>query len=199
VEFDEIRDLDKRAVQASVTVVSHARADDLARATPCAGWDLADLLAHMTTQHYGFAAAAEGRGADPDVWRTRTAGDDPVQDYTKSADVVVAAFADDAVADRQLSLPEISTEVTFPASQAISFHFIDYVVHGWDVARTLGIPLVLDADVLEAGLAVAAKVPGGDRRLAPGAAFAPSVPALDDGEPIDLIVAMLGRSPTWQR
>jgi uncharacterized protein (TIGR03086 family) len=199
VEFDEIRDLDRRAVQASVNVVSHAGADDLGRATPCAGWDLADLLAHMTTQHYGFAAAAQGRGADPEVWRTRTAGDDPVQDYTTSAEVVVAAFADDAVADRQLSLPEISTEVTFPAGQAISFHFIDYVVHGWDVARTLGIPLVLDADVLEAGLAVAAKVPGGDRRLAPGAAFAPSVPAPDDGEPIDLIVAMLGRSPSWQR
>jgi uncharacterized protein (TIGR03086 family) len=199
VEFDEIRDLDRRAVQASVNVVSHARADDLARATPCAGWDLADLLAHMTTQHYGFAAAAKGRGADREVWRTRTAGDNPVQDYTTSADVVVAAFADDAVADRQLSLPEISTDVTFPAGQAISFHFIDYVVHGWDVARTLGIPLVLDADVLEAGLAVAAKVPGGDRRLAPGAAFAPSVPAPDDGEPIDLIVAMLGRSPSWQR
>jgi uncharacterized protein (TIGR03086 family) len=199
VEFDEIRDLDRRAVQASVNVVSHARADDLARATPCAGWDLADLLAHMTTQHYGFAAAAKGRGADREVWRTRTAGDNPVQDYTTSADVVVAAFADDAVADRQLSLPEISTDVTFPADQAISFHFIDYVVHGWDVARTLGIPLVLDADVLEAGLAVAAKVPGGDRRLAPGAAFAPSVQAPDDGEPIDLIVAMLGRSPTWQR
>jgi hypothetical protein len=46
---------------------------------------------------------------------------------------------------------------------------------------------------------VAARVPGGDRRLAPGAAFAPSVPAPDDGEPIDLIVAMLGRSPSWQR
>jgi hypothetical protein len=25
------------------------------------------------------------------------------------------------------------------------------------------------------------------------------VPAPDDGEPIDLIVAMLGRSPSWQR
>jgi uncharacterized protein (TIGR03086 family) len=199
VEFDEIRDLDRRAVQASVQVVSHTRADDLTRATPCAGWDLADLLAHMTTQHHGFAAAAEGRGADPEVWRTRPAGDDPVRDYAESAEVVVQAFADDAITERQLSLPEISSEVTFPASQAISFHFIDYVVHGWDVARTLGIPLVLDADVLEAGLAVAAKVPGGDRRLAPGAAFAPSVPAPDDGEPIDLIVAMLGRSPSWQR
>jgi uncharacterized protein (TIGR03086 family) len=199
VQLDEIRHLDRRAVQASVHVVSHARAEDLGRATPCAGWSLADLLAHMTTQHYGFAAAAEGRGDDREVWEIRPSTDDPVRDYAKSAERVMAAFADDAVADRQLSLPEISTEITFPATQAIGFHFIDYVVHGWDVARTLGIPLVLDADVLEAGLTLARTVPGGARRLEPGAAFAPGVPAPDDGEPLDLIVAMLGRSPGWQR
>jgi uncharacterized protein (TIGR03086 family) len=199
VQLDEIRALDRRAVRASVQVVSHAVADDLERATPCAGWNLYDLLTHMTTQHLGFAAAAEGRGDDPEVWRSRGASDDPVRDYAESAERVLAAFADVAVEDRRFSLPEISTQTTFPASQAIGFHFIDYVVHGWDAARTLGIPLVLDADVLEAGLTVAQAVPGGARRLEPGAAFAPSVPAPDDGEPIDLIVAMLGRSPGWQR
>jgi gas vesicle protein len=34
---------------------------DLTRPTPCAGWTLHGLLAHMTTQHYGFAAAAAGQ------------------------------------------------------------------------------------------------------------------------------------------
>jgi uncharacterized protein (TIGR03086 family) len=199
VQLDQIQELDRRAVKASVHVVSHAVAADLDRATPCAGWNLSDLLSHMTTQHRGFAAAAEGRGDDPEVWRTGVASADPVQEYTESAEQVLAAFADADVADRQFSLPEISTELTFPASRAIGFHFIDYVVHSWDVARTLAIPLVLDADVLEAGMTVAQAVPGGARRLEPGAAFAPAVPAPEDGEPLDLIVAMLGRSPGWQR
>jgi uncharacterized protein (TIGR03086 family) len=199
VELEDIRDLDRRAVRSSVHVVSHTAPDDLGRATPCAGWTLADLLAHMTTQHHGFAAAAEGRGADPEVWRTRPAAGDPVQEYAESADLVVAAFADDTVSERQFALPEISTGVSFPAARAIGFHFVDYVVHGWDVARTLGIPLVLDADVLEVALMVAREVPGGARRLEPGAAFAPSVAVPDDGEPLDHIVAMLGRSPGWQR
>ncbi len=52
-----IRELDARAVRASVDVVSRVRAGDLARATPCSEWTLAELLAHMTVQHYGFAAA----------------------------------------------------------------------------------------------------------------------------------------------
>jgi uncharacterized protein (TIGR03083 family) len=49
--------LDASAVQASVQVVSQARAEDLARPTPCDGWTLTELLAHMTAQHNGFAAA----------------------------------------------------------------------------------------------------------------------------------------------
>jgi uncharacterized protein (TIGR03086 family) len=199
VPLEEIRDLDKRAVRASVHAASHAGADDFGRATPCAGWTLGDLLAHMTTQHHGFAAAAEGRGSDPAVWRTGPPGADPLGEYAAAAERVIAAFAAEGIEERQLRLPEISTEVSFPASQAIGFHFVDYVVHGWDVARTLGIPLVLDADILEAALAAARLVPGGARRLEPGAAFGPSVTVPDDGEPLDLIVAMLGRSPDWQR
>ena len=60
----DIRDLDARAVRASVDVVEEITAVDLSRPTPCAGWTLGDLLAHMTVQHQGFAAAAAGRGAD---------------------------------------------------------------------------------------------------------------------------------------
>ncbi len=53
--------LDARAVRASVRVVLQASAADLARPTPCADWTLAELLAHMTAQHNGFAAAAAGK------------------------------------------------------------------------------------------------------------------------------------------
>jgi Mycothiol maleylpyruvate isomerase N-terminal domain len=41
-------------------VLSRASASDLARPGPCADWTLADLLAHMTAQHNGSAAAAAG-------------------------------------------------------------------------------------------------------------------------------------------
>ena len=85
----------------------------------------------------------------------------------------------------------------FPARQAVSFHFVDYVVHSWDVARTLDLPLRLDSDLLDAALTVAGAVPGGNARLEPGAAFAPGV-AWSGGSRIDQIVAFLGRSPDWR-
>jgi len=131
--------LDAEAVRASVRVVGLAGPEDLARMTPCAGWMLGDLVAHMTAQHDGFAAAAAGEGADPTRWQPGEPVRDPVGEYEAAAGRVLAAFAADGVLDRPFTLPEINPELRFPAPQAIGFHFIDYVVHGWDVARSLGL------------------------------------------------------------
>ncbi len=171
----DVVELDRRAVEESVRVVRHANADVLSRPTPCDGWNLSDLLAHMTAQHRGFAAAARGHGADLSSWQVRSLGDDPVSTYQEAADEVVAAFAAPDVLERELTLPEITRAVAFPARQAIGFHLVDYVVHGWDVARALDVELLLDDEVLDAALLVAQRVPDGDERLQAGAAFRPGL------------------------
>jgi len=193
----DIRDLDRRAVLASVGVVSQVTAGDLGRPTPCADWHLGDLIAHMTGQHDGFAAAAAGRGADLSAWAPRPAGDDPAAEYAAAAQRVIAAFAEPDVLDRKFVLPEIVPGLKFPAAQAISFHFVDYVVHGWDVARSLGVRYVIDQDLIEAALPVALAVPDGKQRLQPGSAFRPGLPAPQDAATLDRILALLGRSPSW--
>jgi len=171
----DLRAYDAAAVRASVAVVAEVSTADLDRPTPCAAWDLRALLAHMTVQHHGFAAAAEGNGALLAVWQP-TASADPVGDYARAADRVLAAFAGD-VLDRPFDLGEIG--VTVPGRVAISFHFIDYVVHGWDVAATLGRPFHLPDDLVKAAVSVADRVPTGERRLLPGASFAPPLPEDD--------------------
>jgi uncharacterized protein (TIGR03086 family) len=192
----DIVGLDARAVRVSVRVVSHASAADMARPTPCADWTLADLLAHMTAQHNGFAAAAAGAGADPVRWQTGAPAADPVGEYAAAAERVLAAFAAAGVLAREFALPQISMKLRFPAAEAIGFHFVDYVVHGWDVARALGLGYDLDQDVLAAALPIAWSVPDGERRRRPGAAFAPRV-ATAGGGVLGEIVALLGRRPDW--
>ena len=189
--------LDAQAVRVSVDLVARASEADLARRTPCAEWTLSDLLAHLVGQHYGFAAAATG---DRDLarWRPRPLGEDPALTYRTAADHVLAAFAADGVLDREFALPEFSRGPVFPARQAISFHLVDYVVHSWDVARTLGLPVHFEPDVLDVALRVARAVPDGDARSGPRAAFAPGV-EWPGGSPLDRIVALLGRSPDWSR
>jgi uncharacterized protein (TIGR03086 family) len=198
---DSIVRLDAQAVRASVQVVSGISDADLAKPTPCAGWTLADLLAHMTVQHEGFAAAAAGEGANLDLWRPKPRNRDTpstlVKEYASAADRVLDAFAADGVLDREFSLPEISTRTTFPGRQAIAFHFVDYVTHGWDVARSLGLGYDLDPDVLDAAHQVARAVPDDERRLRPGAAFAPGIPVDPDRAMLERVVALLGRRPEW--
>jgi uncharacterized protein (TIGR03086 family) len=188
--------LDRAAVTASVDLVRRIGPDDWSKPTPCAGWDLSDLVAHMTVQHHGFAAASEGAGTDLEPWQPVKA-DDPVAAYEQAAEQVLAAFAAPGVLEREMWLPEISTQIQFAAPVAISFHYIDYVVHSWDVARSLDVPVPLADDVIDSALPVAERVPDDERRRRPGAAFQPPV-GTAGGSTLDRIVAMLGRSPDWK-
>ncbi|WP_079036714.1 MULTISPECIES: TIGR03086 family metal-binding protein [Streptomyces] len=186
--------LDRVAVQESLRVLTAARdAADWERPTPCAGWTLRRLVAHMTAQHHGFAAAARGVGADRTYWIAHDLGGDPLERYAESVRHVLAAFAEDGAVERSFTLPEIGG--AFPGRVAVGFHLVDHVAHGWDVATSLGVPLDLPEDVVDAALAVARRVPTGPEHRGPGAAFAPPVPPPQDASPLDETLALLGRTP----
>src|SRR5271165_2026314 len=199
---DDIRPLHRIAVLASVDVVSAVTVDDLSKVTPCVGWNLADLLTHMTAQHRGFAAAARGHGADPAAWQPATLAEAvasaPAAAYATAAADVIDAFAGADVLDATFALPEVGPSATFPGSVAIGFHFVDYVVHGWDVARTMGYPFELPADVVAAALPIALAVPDTEFRTADSAPFGPALHSPDQANDLDRILDHLGRSPNWK-
>ncbi|MBF4996392.1 TIGR03086 family protein [Nocardia sp. BSTN01] len=192
----DISELDRKAVDYSVTIVSKVAGADLHRPTPCGEWDLTQLLTHMAAQHRGFAAAARGHGADPAVWRMDPPAD-PVAAYREAAADVTAAFSEAGVPQRVFALPEFGPGFTAPGGQAIGFHLIDYVVHGWDVARAIDLPYALDPELAEPALRIAEAVPDGDFRSQPGSAFAPAVPNAAPSDPLARILSLLGRSPSW--
>ncbi|GFE12299.1 TIGR03086 family protein [Streptomyces glebosus] len=197
-DFADLRRLHAQAVRDSVTLVQRVAPGDLSRPTPCSAWTLADLLAHMTAQHHGFAAAARGEGREPAHWAVRPLGTNPVGEYTAAAGKVIAAFAIVEGPDQAFALPEFSAGRTFRAARAIGFHLIDYVVHSWDVARTLGLAYAPAPELLRAALPIARAVPNDDSRLAPGSAFRPGLTAGEDADTLEQILAALGRAPRWR-
>ena len=100
---------------------------------------------------------------------------EPGRTYSEAAFDVLDAFAADGTADAPFALPEFGDGAVFPGEMAMGFHFVDYAVHGWDVAASLGVPYELPADVVAAVLPLALFVPDGDFRTGDGAPFAPAV------------------------
>ncbi|MEU7153576.1 TIGR03086 family metal-binding protein [Streptomyces sp. NPDC045470] len=197
----DLRPLHRAVLDTATELVWRVRPEHFGLPTPCAAWDLGRLVAHMTGQNLGFAAAARGQVTSAADFAPRPAGDAPGAAFAASAREVVAAFAEPGVPQRRFALPELGPGVTVRAHRGIGFHFVDTVVHAWDVARSLGTTVTFPAEVLTPALEIARAVPGGAAREEPGAAFGPvrEAPAAGAGPVpvLDRVLALLGRSPAW--
>jgi uncharacterized protein (TIGR03086 family) len=190
-------ELHRRAVAGIRPVLDRVEAADLGRPTPCAGWDLRALLEHMTGQDHGFAAAVraahDGGEVDVSEFAPRPLG----PSLTAGLDEVLAAFA--AGADSPVLLPEFGRRL--PVAIVVQMHLVDTLVHGWDVAATLGVQddyvAGLDAEVVAAALAMCERIPDDESRDAPGASFAHALPAPADADPWTRTLTLVGRDPAW--
>ncbi|WP_327068180.1 TIGR03086 family metal-binding protein [Kitasatospora sp. NBC_01250] len=184
-------------------LVAGIRVDRLDLPTPCAGWPLRRLLAHLIGQQYGFAAAARGDGADLAVWADRPVAAGPgaalsvLAGFADSATELVGAFAAAEARGALFALPQVLPGHGFPAAQAIGFHLLDTLVHGWDLAATLGVPFDCPPELAELTLRIAEQVPSDAGSRGPGHAFAPVRPG-GAGAPFDGALLLLGRDPHWR-
>jgi uncharacterized protein (TIGR03086 family) len=195
-------ELHRRAVEGIRPVLTRLDPTDLGLPTPCADWDLRALLEHMTGQDHGFTAAVRAAhdGGEVDVaeFAPRSLGRSPAATLTAGLDDVVTAFA--AGADGLVLLPEFDRRLPLPI--VVRMHLIDTLVHGWDVAATLGVQdgyvTQLDSEVVAAALAMSEQIPDDEYRETPGASFAHALPAPQDADPWTRVLTLLGRDPAWQ-
>jgi uncharacterized protein (TIGR03086 family) len=191
-DFATLIDQDRRAVQATLAALGSW--DGAPLGTPCDGWSLADLVAHMTAQQHGFARAVAGVETVIADWAPT---DSSAAGYETACDRVLGVFAELDDPGAPVLLPEIREEPV-PTQIAVSFHLVDNVVHAWDVAASLGVEPALDPDVLDVALMIARVVPDGAERERTGAAFAPARPVPASGPVLDEILLLLGREPRYR-
>lgn len=163
-------------------------ADQWDNTTPCAKWNVRELVQHTVGVMANFAAAAANQPLPGDPMDFDM-GDDP--------GATCASVARDCVSNwkERGELESIVTlgENEFPGMVGININLLDAYVHSWDIAKATGQVAELDEDLCAAvhGFATQA-VPEAPRE---GDNFHAVVGTAGDASYADLMLAYLGRQP----
>ncbi|RCV53382.1 TIGR03086 family metal-binding protein [Marinitenerispora sediminis] len=183
----ELLDLHGQAVAEFDRRVAAVQLTEWANPTPCASWDVHDLVNHLVTEQLwvphllggGTIAEAAGR-FDGD-----RLGEEPYATWQIAAREARTAWL-------QPGAPERTVHLSFgdvPAAVYLEQMTFDLTVHAWDLARGIGADEKLDRELVEAMLAWAQRQDffGG------GGLFDDPVPVPDDADPQVRLLARTGR------
>jgi uncharacterized protein (TIGR03086 family) len=179
---ESIADRYRRLSGAFADTVAAVPSDGWDRPTPCEDWSAHDLVAHVVqTQGMFLGFVGEDLSDGPRV------DDDPVAAWAHASGAVQQRLDDP---DRATATFQgFSGETTFEAA-CDRFLSADLVVHRWDLARSQGQDVALDAadmDRIQEGMA-----PLADQMRAPGA-FGPEVEVPADADHQTRFLGFLGR------
>ncbi|MBI2706434.1 MAG: TIGR03086 family protein [Actinobacteria bacterium] len=186
----DLPDVHAQALEHTRGIVQAVTAGGLAEATPCAGWDVADLLNHVVSGNLWVGPLVGGQTIDEvgDRFDGDVIGDEPAKAYAESAAIASAAFR----AEGAMAAPVAVSYGPVPGSIYCGHRFIDVLVHGWDLAKATGHDTTLPPDLVLACIAV---VKPQAELLTGSGAFGSKI-AVDDGaDPQTTLLAMLGREP----
>jgi uncharacterized protein (TIGR03086 family) len=184
----EISDLLQRAVPPVTGLVAEVRDEQLSQPTPCAEFQVRDLLNHLLQVVRNFQLVADRHTVDWSVtadaltgdWRTAFAAD---------ADAMISAWSDPRVLDG------VSPGMGLPQRTLGLMMVVDLVVHGWDLALATGRPYRVDEQLLAPAAEFLDTMGDMGRRMG---AFGPAVPVGADTTGFGRLLALTGRDPGWQ-
>jgi uncharacterized protein (TIGR03086 family) len=157
--------------------------------TPCAEWNVGELLNHLVSGNWWAAelargATIEGVGSRLDGDQL---GDDALDAYDRSAKAAAAAFEEPGALDAPCAV----SYGPVPGSVYAGHRFIDVLIHGWDLAAATGQDRTLDPELVEACWAVVE--PQADLLRGSGA-FGGEVTTSPSSDPQTRLLAVLGRN-----
>ncbi|MBW4716397.1 TIGR03086 family metal-binding protein [Saccharothrix obliqua] len=179
----------ERAAEPVLRIIDAIRPDQLGAPTPCAEYDVADLVRHLL--FWGPALEGAGRkeqvvpeGVESDVdldgWQDRLKEQ---LRRTASAWGTTAAWA---------GTTHMGSPHDMPAALVGGMVAGEIAVHGWDFARSIGVDAAWDDDLLAFlhGELTAHAEMGREMGV-----YGPEVPVPADAPLLDRVVALTGRQP----
>jgi uncharacterized protein (TIGR03086 family) len=140
------------------------RGEDLGRPTPCPGWDVATLVAHVINGDRMAIALLDGASVEESLSSFRPVGpdDDAMELFAAVGTELDQRFAQPGALERVVHHPVGDV----PGGMLLGFRAGDRTYHAWDLARATGQDETLDNDVVAGLWAIA--VPNADRLKASG-------------------------------
>lgn len=164
--------------------------DQWHKPTPCADWDVRQLVNHLVVEQLWAPLLLDGATVDDvgDRFDGDQLGDDPVAAWASAAAASREAFAAPGALRR-------SVELSYgrrPAQGYCQEMTMDLTVHAWDLARAIGVDEKLDEELVSGALAF---IEPQIDQLAGTGLFAPPVEVVRDADGQTRLLALLGRRP----
>jgi uncharacterized protein (TIGR03086 family) len=183
-------DMLQRTLEGASAMVAKVRPDDLNKTTPCTEWDVNALVQHMIDVCQRFGGAITSGASAQRTTSTPQAEGEPAAAYTDAAARLIDGFRTPGAMECTLKLPFGE----MPASVAINVALADQLLHTWDLAKAIGQPYTMDADLAEATLRMMQQMMKPEFR-GPGKGFGAEVPCPPDAPIQDRVLAFSGRKP----
>ncbi|PZG25550.1 TIGR03086 family protein [Spongiactinospora gelatinilytica] len=177
-----------------IDIIRDLKPDHLTAPTPCADFDVRALVHHLLFWGPSLEGAARKKAAPPPA---ATEGELDLTGGDWAADLVAqvgrtATAWDDPAAWTGTTHMGGPTEL--PAALVGGMVVVEFLVHGWDLARAAGRPVTLDAALLAYAHEEVAKTAAMGREMG---VYGPEVPVPDGSPPLDRVLGLTGRDPSW--
>lgn len=190
---DSARSLLPRGADVLTRLLDRLPDDAWSRQSPCTRWSVRDVTNHVTAEHLWAPRLLAGETIEDvaDDYDGDVLGDDPARAWSAAITASLQAWeaAEDESRVIQMSFGPCS--VGEYAQQML----VDLTVHAWDIAKGSGEDVDLDPASVQACLEYERPRAGDDGM--PGI-FRPRVSVSTD-DPVEELVALLGRDPRWSR
>ncbi|WP_433434341.1 TIGR03086 family metal-binding protein [Nonomuraea sp. CA-141351] len=178
--MEDMMPLMTRATERTAGLVRAVRKEQLGLSTPCAKFDVEDLINHLEWVAEMFESLGH---KGPRVEQGPYAGDFP-----ERAERTLAAWS------RPEAWEGTSPAMGLPMSVLGHMYLVDMVVHGWDLARATGQEYEPDPEAVSRALRFTDQMVEMGRQRG---AFGPPVAVPDDAPPFDRLLGVIGRDPAW--
>lgn len=163
---------------------------DLAAPTPCTDFDVEQLLEHMTTWAQVFDSTVNDRPLDFDPM-THVVGGDYARVFATASDGIVAGLRDGGW-DRMMTM----TASPIPGEMVLNMLLMEYLAHGWDLARAMGVAAPYTEQEAIVALRAAQAIIAPEYRGT--GMFDDEVHVAADAPALNRCMAFVGRDPAWR-